>query len=165
MQPHNNPEIVVRVVLMSVHSNGSPWYTISFPLEASHYVHSVHESRGCLKACLIVFNFDRIRASSGPVIFFAKNLPMGCGTTYNASWGASHHLNCPIMPSNHPFMILWCIHGKAPKRSQKLFLCSFKAVGVLNIPSNVPSSHPTIFGARVLWTSKSVTYSLQFWPF
>ena len=47
--------------------------------------HSVHGSRGRLKAWLITFNFDRFRAALGPVIFFAENLPMGCGTTYNAS--------------------------------------------------------------------------------
>ena len=47
--------------------------------------HSVHGSRGRLKAWLITFNFDRFRAPPHQVIFFDENLPMGCGTTYNAS--------------------------------------------------------------------------------
>ena len=47
--------------------------------------HSVHGSRGRLKAWLIAFNFERSRAPPGPVIFFVENRPMGCATTYNAS--------------------------------------------------------------------------------
>ena len=46
--------------------------------------HSVHGSRGRLKAWLIAFNFDRFSATPGPIIFFVEKLPIGCGTTYNA---------------------------------------------------------------------------------
>ena len=47
--------------------------------------HSVHGSRGRLKAWLIAFNFDRFRPALSPVIVFDENLPMECDTTYNAS--------------------------------------------------------------------------------
>ena len=39
--------------------------------------YSMHGSRGRLKPWLIAFNFERFKAVSGPVIFFAENLPMG----------------------------------------------------------------------------------------
>ena len=44
----------------------------------------------------------------------------------------------------------------------KVVLMHVQSRGVLNIPSHVPSSNPTTFGVRVTWTSKSVTYDLQF---
>ena len=46
--------------------------------------HSVHGSRGCIKQWL-AFNFDSFGAPPSPIIIFDENLPMGCGTTYNAS--------------------------------------------------------------------------------
>ena len=48
--------------------------------------HSVHRSRGRRKAWLISFNFDRLSALPSRVSFFVENLPIGCDTTYKASW-------------------------------------------------------------------------------
>ena len=47
--------------------------------------HSVHGSRRRLKPWLIAFNFDQFKGPPSPIIFFAENLCMGLGTTYNWS--------------------------------------------------------------------------------
>ena len=98
------------------------------------------------------------------MIFFTENLPMRCGTTYNASRVLR---TIRITPECHKTTHLWLSSAatELPETVVKLFLCPFKAVGVLNIPSHVPSIHPITFGAQVPLASKSVTYSLQFCPF
>ena len=45
----------------------------------------VHGSRERLKPDFIAFNFDRFRATPGPILSFAENLPIGCENIYNAS--------------------------------------------------------------------------------
>ena len=71
---------------------------------------------GMFKIVTIAVNFDRFRDPPGPTICFSENLHMGCGTIYNTSWVFRTIWITPIMSPNHPFMILWCSHGMAPKR-------------------------------------------------
>ena len=67
--------------------------------------HLVHGSRKRLKAWLIAFNFDRFRAAPGHVIFFTKNFPTACGTTYNA-FGCFAPSELPWIASKWPIYYL-----------------------------------------------------------
>ena len=74
---------------------------------------------------------------------------MECGTTYNV-YQMLRTLCIAQNALNHPFMILWCNCGMAPKQSSKVFLL-LMPVQSPRIPKYiVPCAHEASY--RIRWT-------------
>ena len=83
------------------------WESLIYHLISPRVIprHSVHESRGHLKAWVITFNLDRFRAPRVRLYFLPKSF-LWDATRFIMHHGCFAPSELPRMPSDHPFMFL-----------------------------------------------------------
>ena len=84
VQPRKGPETVVKTFLWP--SKAMAVRNISSHVPTSHLREFVARTLRMSKSVTYSLQFRLFRAPLGQVIFFAEKFPIGCGTTYNASW-------------------------------------------------------------------------------